>query len=555
MLLSAPDTSIQARAPLDAVEAACEEFGISALKPRVEACRGWFAREGDLEVVVLGGFKAGKSSFLNSLARRPVLPVGALPVTAVITRLAYGPHEKATVTHLDGRREEISLDAVAAYVEEKHNPGNRRQAASVRVELPELKAYEGLCFVDTPGLGSVFTQNTATTRRWMPHVGATLVATSASHPLSEQDLALIHEALRFTPRLILLVTKVDLLADGQVREVSDFIERQLPPLAKEAIPVLPYSVLSVANGYRDRLEREVLFPLARNRPRERENIFRHKVLNLLGECVEYLGIGIAAAAQEDSKRTHLLDQVLGEKAEWDALQRELRLLRQDFTGRARAHVHGVLERHRDALERKLGVELPSRVGTAPMNLWRFCRAWEAHSREAFSRELGILSRAERGALLVPLIEARTAFDRVAENFRKRLDANLERALGLRMTRPQWKCETTEPEAPEAFVSSSFDIHIDLLWFLIPMRLFKGWVMRHFLRRIPHEVEANLSRLETEWTDAINRRVHELERQAETFMKKELATIEALLTQKPSATAAMERARDALRQARRKMEAT
>ena len=50
-----------------------------------------------VEVVVLGQFKAGKSSLINSFLKEPLLPTGVLPVTAVITRLTHGSRKKVWV--------------------------------------------------------------------------------------------------------------------------------------------------------------------------------------------------------------------------------------------------------------------------------------------------------------------------------------------------------------------------------------------------------------------------------------------------------------------------
>src|ERR1035438_10143206 len=43
-----------------------------------------------IDVAVVGQFKAGKSSFINSLLDAAIIPTGFLPVTSVITRVRYG---------------------------------------------------------------------------------------------------------------------------------------------------------------------------------------------------------------------------------------------------------------------------------------------------------------------------------------------------------------------------------------------------------------------------------------------------------------------------------
>jgi hypothetical protein len=53
--------------------------------------------------------------------------------------------------------------------------------AEVFVPSPLLSS--GMCFVDTPGLGSVFTGNTATTQAFIPDIDAALVVVGGDPPL------------------------------------------------------------------------------------------------------------------------------------------------------------------------------------------------------------------------------------------------------------------------------------------------------------------------------------------------------------------------------------
>jgi hypothetical protein len=80
---------------LDALADLVERFGLAPLRPALRACQALSAGELSLDVAVLGQFKAGKSSLLNAVLGEPVFPVGAVPVTAVITRAAAGPERVA----------------------------------------------------------------------------------------------------------------------------------------------------------------------------------------------------------------------------------------------------------------------------------------------------------------------------------------------------------------------------------------------------------------------------------------------------------------------------
>ncbi len=74
---------------------------------------------------------------------------------------------------------------------------------------------------------------------------------------------------------------------------------------------------------------------------------------------------------------------------------------------------------------------------------------------------------------------------------------------------------------------------DLLWFVIPMWLFRSWADRHFLNRIPYETEKNLSRLASQWTEGINNAILKMQRDAERNVREQITTMESLLSRTQS----------------------
>jgi predicted GTPase len=198
---------------LDAVAEICRRHQITALNDFQESCRG-FAQDKILSVAGLGRFKAGKSSLLNHLISRAMLPVGVIPVTSAVTQIRYGSEERGEVVFRDGRREKIPITRIGEFMSETENPGNAKGVARVLVELPAMKRYRGIRFVDTPGLDSVFAHNTDASLDWLPNAGLALVAVGVDPPLSQRDLELIRTLKRYTPRIALLVPIVDLLAEA-----------------------------------------------------------------------------------------------------------------------------------------------------------------------------------------------------------------------------------------------------------------------------------------------------------------------------------------------------
>src|SRR5208283_1155013 len=146
---------------LDLVEEVAARYDISDLSGLLAGARA-LAGEDEISVAVLGRFKAGKSSFLNDFLGRSFLPVGVVPVTAVVTVIRYGAHDEARVHYRDGRDTQVPLDQIGNYISEKENPENVKEVGLITAELPELRRFRGLQFVDTPGLESALAHNTQT---------------------------------------------------------------------------------------------------------------------------------------------------------------------------------------------------------------------------------------------------------------------------------------------------------------------------------------------------------------------------------------------------------
>ena len=138
-----------------------EQFGVSPLIPQVVACEELLQAGEVVDVAVLGLFKAGKSSFLNAILGEDLLPVDVLPATAAITRIEFGPREQITVHLVSGQVTEIPLSDLAQFVTEQGNPGNEKGVARVDVATPRMAEWRGIRFVDTPGIGSAFTQGSS----------------------------------------------------------------------------------------------------------------------------------------------------------------------------------------------------------------------------------------------------------------------------------------------------------------------------------------------------------------------------------------------------------
>ncbi|HTZ49840.1 MAG TPA: dynamin family protein [Verrucomicrobiae bacterium] len=178
--------------------------------------------EGRFYVACIGQFKRGKSTLLNALVADAVLPTGIIPVTAIPTVLRYGANKHARVRFRAGEWVDVSIDDLPSYVSEEHNPENSKGIDAVEVFLPSPLLGEGMCLVDTPGLGSIFAGNTAATRAFVPHIDAAIIVVGADPPIAGEELALVQSVAKQVPNLLVVLNKIDRTTDAERQAAIPF---------------------------------------------------------------------------------------------------------------------------------------------------------------------------------------------------------------------------------------------------------------------------------------------------------------------------------------------
>jgi predicted GTPase len=191
-----------------------------------EQCRQLMVKlaEDRFALAVVGQFKRGKSSLMNAIIGRDILPTGVLPLTSAITVLKYGPREKLTILS-EGvfYPEEVPISKIAEYVTKKGNPGNAKKVARAFLELPVQFLRRGLEFVDTPGIGSAIEANTATTYDFLPQSDAVIFVTSVDSPLTRVETDFLKSIQEHVRKVFFVVNKIDLAANDERQEIVEFI--------------------------------------------------------------------------------------------------------------------------------------------------------------------------------------------------------------------------------------------------------------------------------------------------------------------------------------------
>jgi small GTP-binding protein len=216
---------------------------LAALRDRLGAAR--------LRVLVVGEAKRGKSTLVNALLGRDVLPMGVTPLTAVATTVTQGTDEGLDVVFTDGRAARCPLSAIDEFGTERGNPGNRRGVASITVRLDAPILARGLEIVDTPGTGSVHAHNTAAADSALPSMDAAIFVLTADPPVSATERDLLARVNGLSVTTFVVLNKADYADAAGLAEAAEFTERVVREATGRPARLYPVSARAALSGAGD----------------------------------------------------------------------------------------------------------------------------------------------------------------------------------------------------------------------------------------------------------------------------------------------------------------
>lgn len=199
--------------------------------------------DGIFRVVVMGAFTTGKSTLINALVGKRILPESALPSTAILTFIQYGEEENCVEVHFKGTPDEDG-NYVAGRVEKMTqedffneyrytNEDNREFIGTGQVERFAIVDYaimrcslelmhNGVCIVDSPGLEdkAVATELSLS----MAKQAQAIVYICSERGFDDRDRSYFEEHFLGCPRNVFFVmNRIDLIANQT--ECADALEK------------------------------------------------------------------------------------------------------------------------------------------------------------------------------------------------------------------------------------------------------------------------------------------------------------------------------------------
>lgn len=181
-------------------------------------------------VAIVGEFKRGKSTVINALLGKNILPVDVLPTTATLNKITYSVTPFVKIEYKDGREEQIEIDQLNNYVTKltKESEEVAKTVKEAVVYYPINYCKNGVTIIDTPGLNDDAAM-TEVTMSVLPQIDAALMVIMAQAPFSESERDFLENKIITSDlgRVLFIVTGIDLLDEEDVDRVLDNIRSRI----------------------------------------------------------------------------------------------------------------------------------------------------------------------------------------------------------------------------------------------------------------------------------------------------------------------------------------
>lgn len=216
------------------------------------------------KILVVGEFSTGKSTFLNAIIGRQLLPTETTETTATINIIKYGEKPNAIVHFWGprdqfgretspGKTEQIELEKLSRYVTSLTKESNEiaKNVKYVEILLPSKYCQNSVEFVDTPGLNTTYEYHELTTLEYLQNGHFGIMLLNATQFLTASELKYLERFRRYMNKVMFVVNYVNQMPpDDSFEDNKHYFERKLKEVltTQKEITLYPVNALLAEQG-------------------------------------------------------------------------------------------------------------------------------------------------------------------------------------------------------------------------------------------------------------------------------------------------------------------
>lgn len=231
---------------------------------RIEAAQSRLQHE-KMHILVVGEFSRGKSTFINAILRKPVLPSKVNPTTATISIIEGSDQPQMNIMYRSGERMSRPLpdEKVNKFLEEFITTSNQEANAiqEVRIGYPGVLQTLQCDIVDTPGVNDLDDLREEVTFHYLSKADSCIVLLDSQQPLSESERRFLQEKVLANDinRFLFVINRIDEVENVPQGEVSARLKAYVRKLLQEHLPQIQEPIIhsvSAKEALRARFKQE-----------------------------------------------------------------------------------------------------------------------------------------------------------------------------------------------------------------------------------------------------------------------------------------------------------
>lgn len=189
----------------------------------------------EYEVLVVGEAKRGKSTFVNALIGRDLLPTDVDIATSQVFRICPAQREAYRLRFEDGSQQAITVADLPRYGSQvmadiQGVPRLDQIIRWIEVDVPSRFIPPNVRILDTPGLGALYAAHAEITNRFVPRADAVVFVLDSQAPIGAPEVEFLEKLLKVTSSIFFIQTKIDLFRKEAWQEIQkrnqDILQQQ-----------------------------------------------------------------------------------------------------------------------------------------------------------------------------------------------------------------------------------------------------------------------------------------------------------------------------------------
>jgi GTPase SAR1 family protein len=179
----------------------------------------------EYEVLVVGEAKRGKSTFVNALIGRDLLPTDVDIATSQVFRVCPAQRQAYRLRFEDDSQQAITADDLPRYgsqvmADVEGVPRLDQIIRWIEVDVPSRFIPANVRILDTPGLGALYAAHAEITHRFVPRADAVVFVLDSQAPIGAPEVEFLEKLLKVTSSIFLIQTKIDLFRKDAWQEIQ-----------------------------------------------------------------------------------------------------------------------------------------------------------------------------------------------------------------------------------------------------------------------------------------------------------------------------------------------